>query len=141
MNHSRPEKDITQNSIKCKYYYLTYFPPKDSVQRGKIAKDLASQCGIRLHSSLWKIPSQNMKQALNIVLMYGPTVFKRSREIFPPKINFGKQIFDLGSVAIIAYKLPQTSSRKRMTVVVKDEKGVITCFCKGADSVLFPRLK
>lgn len=28
-----------------------------------------------------------------------------------------------------------------MTVVVKDEHGVITCFSKGADSVLFPRLK
>ena len=116
-DNSQLVSDKAQNSIKWKYYYLTYVPPKDSVQRYKVAKELASQCGIRLHSSLWKIPSQNIKKALNTVLKYEPTVFKRSREIFPPKISFEKQIFDLGSVAIIAYKLPKKSSRKRMAVL------------------------
>lgn len=33
------------------------------------------------------------------------------------------------------------STRKRMSVVVRDPKGVIKCLCKGADSVLFPLLK
>jgi phospholipid-transporting ATPase len=33
------------------------------------------------------------------------------------------------------------STRKRMTVVVKDPKGVIRVMCKGADSILFPLLK
>ena len=32
------------------------------------------------------------------------------------------------------------STRKRMTVVVKDPKGVIKVLCKGADSILFPLL-
>lgn len=32
------------------------------------------------------------------------------------------------------------STRKRMTVVVKDPKGIIYVFCKGADSILFPLL-
>jgi len=33
------------------------------------------------------------------------------------------------------------STRKRMTVVVRDPKGVVHVFCKGADSILFPLLK
>ena len=33
------------------------------------------------------------------------------------------------------------STRKRMSVVVKDEKGIIKCLCKGADSILQPLLK
>jgi magnesium-transporting ATPase (P-type) len=33
------------------------------------------------------------------------------------------------------------STRKRMSVVVRDSKGVIKCLCKGADSILFPLLK
>ena len=28
-----------------------------------------------------------------------------------------------------------------MSVVIKDENGVIKCLCKGADSILFPLLK
>ncbi|KAF6036994.1 ATP8A1 [Bugula neritina] len=34
-----------------------------------------------------------------------------------------------------------TSDRKRMSVIVKDRKGVIKLMCKGADSVIFERLK
>jgi magnesium-transporting ATPase (P-type) len=33
------------------------------------------------------------------------------------------------------------STRKRMTVVVRDPKGVVHVFCKGADSILYPLLK
>lgn len=33
------------------------------------------------------------------------------------------------------------STRKRMTVVVKDPKGTIKVLCKGADSILFPLLQ
>ena len=33
------------------------------------------------------------------------------------------------------------STRKRMTVVLKDPKGQIRVFCKGADSILLPLLK
>ena len=34
-----------------------------------------------------------------------------------------------------------TSTRKRMTVVVKDPEGRIRVMCKGADSIIIPRLK
>jgi phospholipid-transporting ATPase len=33
------------------------------------------------------------------------------------------------------------STRKRMSVVIKDSRGVIRCLCKGADSILYPLLK
>ncbi|XP_041972957.1 probable phospholipid-transporting ATPase IA isoform X5 [Aricia agestis] len=33
-----------------------------------------------------------------------------------------------------------TSARKRMSVIVQDEKGNIKLYCKGADSALYPRL-
>jgi magnesium-transporting ATPase (P-type) len=32
------------------------------------------------------------------------------------------------------------STRKRMTVVVRDPEGTVRVFCKGADSILFPLL-
>lgn len=105
------------SSIKSRYYYLTYSPPKDAVQRGRIAKELALLEGVRLHSSLWKIPSQNVRHALKTASKNGPIVLKRTREILPPQVNFDKHIFDLGSVAIIAYRLPTTSPRKRAAVV------------------------
>lgn len=34
-----------------------------------------------------------------------------------------------------------TSARKRMTVIVKTEEGKIKVMCKGADSIIIPRLK
>ncbi|KAL8113317.1 putative phospholipid-transporting ATPase 4 [Apium graveolens] len=33
-----------------------------------------------------------------------------------------------------------TSKRKRMTIIVRDEKGEIVLFCKGADTIIFDRL-
>mmetsp|Transcript_30711 Transcript_30711/g.30191 ORF Transcript_30711/g.30191 Transcript_30711/m.30191 type:complete len:527 (+) Transcript_30711:388-1968(+) len=33
------------------------------------------------------------------------------------------------------------STRKRMSVVLRDPKGQVKCLCKGADSILFPLLK
>lgn len=98
------------------YYYLVYFPPKEALQREKIVKGLASLGGLRLHSSLWKIPSERIKNALKAVSGNDPVVLKRSREILPPNISFDKNIFDLGSVAVISYRLPKTSSRKRTAV-------------------------
>jgi len=34
-----------------------------------------------------------------------------------------------------------TSDRKRMTVIVRDPEGKIKVLCKGADSIILPRLK
>jgi magnesium-transporting ATPase (P-type) len=33
-----------------------------------------------------------------------------------------------------------TSTRKRMSVIVKDERGRIILMCKGADSIVYDRL-
>ncbi|MFH0748962.1 MAG: hypothetical protein V1915_03485 [Candidatus Bathyarchaeota archaeon] len=113
---SPPQNANVQNGTKRKYYYLIYFPPKDPNQRSRIKKELVSMDCVRLHSSLWKIPMQNMAPSLNLVRTCDPVVFKRSREIFPPKINFDKHMFDLGSVALIAYRLHKPSSKKRTVI-------------------------
>lgn len=46
---------------------------------------------------------------------------------------------------IVKYKLLNiiefNSTRKRMTVIVRDEEGKIRVMCKGADSIILPRLK
>ena len=103
-------------------YYLVYSSPKDVLQRNKIAKELESLNGIRLHLSLWKFTSQNIRFALKIVTNQKPIVLLRSREIFPSKINFDKQVFDLGSVAIFSYRFSKTSSKKRTTLSRMIEK-------------------
>lgn len=36
--------------------------------------------------------------------------------------------------------IPFTSTRKRMSVIIRDEDGIIHLICKGADTVIFPRL-
>lgn len=40
----------------------------------------------------------------------------------------------------LLYVLEFTSKRKRMSVIVTDDKGNVYLFCKGADSIIYERL-
>ena len=50
------------------------------------------------------------------------------------------KILDQEVVYEILLEIEFTSERRRMTMVLRDEQGVITMFCKGADSVILERL-
>ena len=65
---------------------------------------------------------------------FGFEIRKTSLEHITIKINEEEKQFKL--LAILEFQ----SERKRMSVIVEDEDGVPTVFCKGADEVLFSLL-
>ena len=60
---------------------------------------------------------------------------KNNRNKLELKILKEKKTFDLLNI------LEFNSDRKRMSVIVKDSKGKIYLFCKGADNKIFERSK
>jgi hypothetical protein len=58
-----------------------------------------------------------VKKALESTNEYRPLVLKRTRDLINTQIDFEKEIYELGSVAIIAYKLQKEQSKKRAAVV------------------------
>lgn len=51
-------------------------------------------------------------------------------------INFKGEMLKFQLLNLIEFN----STRKRMSVIVRDQKGTIRCICKGADSILYPLL-
>ena len=95
------------------HHYLVYQSPKDAATRLHVDKELFALGCNKLHYSLWRVVENNVKKALEITRDYGPIIFKRTRELTNSQIDFDKQTYDLGSVAIIAYKLPKEQIGKR----------------------------
>jgi len=94
-------------------YYLAYRPPEDYSERRCLARELAALGAVRLHYSLWRINPKIVKPVLQLLRGRHAIVLKRSRGIAPPTLSYERRTVDLGTVAIIAYRLPQWSSRKR----------------------------
>lgn len=94
-------------------YYLAYRPSKEYAERRRLADDLAALGAVRLHYSLWRIPSKIVKPVLQLLRGRHAIIMKRSRGIAAPTLSYEKGTVDLGSVAVIAYRLPRSSSRKR----------------------------
>ena len=72
---------------------------------------------------------------VNAARFFGVKYIDRDEEnnIF---IDFKKQRQQWKLLNLIEFN----STRKRMTVVVRDPEGIVRVFCKGADSILFPLL-
>jgi len=94
-------------------YYLAYRPPEEYGERRRLAHDLACLGAVRLHYSLWRIQPKTVKAVLQLLRGRHAIILKRSRGIAAPASSHEKRTVDLGSVAIIAYRLPGLSSRKR----------------------------
>lgn len=78
-----------------------------------MSHELAALGGVRLHYSLWRIPPNNVKSVLQLLRGRHAILLKRGRGIAAPDLSRGKGAVDMGTVAIIAYRLPRWSSRNR----------------------------
>jgi len=94
-------------------YYLAYRPPEDYSERRRLARELNALGAVRLHYSLWRADPKIVKPILLLLQGRHAIVLKRSRGIVPPSLSYERRTVDLGTVAIIAYRLPRWSSRKR----------------------------
>jgi len=94
-------------------YYLAYQPPKDYVERKRIVQELIALGAVRIHYSLWRVQVKQAKPILHLVRGRHAIVFRRSRGISVPSMSPGKGELDIGTVVLIAYRLPKWSSRKR----------------------------
>jgi hypothetical protein len=94
-------------------YYLAYTPPVEAAERRRLAKELMILGATRLHYSFWKITSEITKPVLNLTRGLLPLLLKRSRGIVST-LSEEKEIRDLGTVAIIAYRLPKLSQNSRV---------------------------
>jgi hypothetical protein len=96
-------------------YYLAYRPPEDYAERQHLVHGLAALGAVRLHYSLWRISPKIAKPVLQMLRGRHAVVLKRSRGVMLPSASPEKSA-DLGTVAIIAYRLPQWSPRKRVAI-------------------------
>ena len=94
-------------------YYLVYRPPEDYAERQSLVHGLVALGAVRLHYSLWRISPKIAKPVLQMLRGRHAIVLKRSRGVMLPSAS---SEMDLGTVAIIAYRLPQWSPRKRVAI-------------------------
>lgn len=97
--------------------YLVYEMPKDVAERQNIERKLSSLGCSKLHYSLWRVEDNRVKKALEATRNYKPILFKRGRELANPNVSFDEETYDLGSVAIIAYRLPKAQIGKRAAII------------------------
>ena len=97
-------------------YYLAYIPPAEAVERRRLTRELTALGATRLHYSFWRISPEIAKPVLELTRGKRPLLFKRSREIVST-LSEEKEITDLGTVGIIAYRLPQPSQNSRVATI------------------------
>lgn len=85
--------------------------------------------GIEYNSS-----SPDELSLVNAARFFGVEFIEREENIV--QIKVGAKVLPVRILNVIEF----TSDRKRMTVVARMSDGKIKVFCKGADSILFPRL-
>jgi len=95
------------------YYYLAYTPPAEAVERRRLTRELMTLGATRLHYSFWRISSEIAKPLLSLTRGQRPLLLKRSRGI-ASTLSEEKEIRGLGTVAIIAYRLPKLSQNSRV---------------------------
>lgn len=85
------------------FYYLSYKPPAQALERVTLNNQLKRLGCSRLHFSFWMVPRGSVRQVLEIVREADPLVFRRSREVAPPRMNRTRGVYDLGSLTVFAY--------------------------------------
>ncbi|EEB10431.1 conserved hypothetical protein [Pediculus humanus corporis] len=83
---------------------------------------------------VYQAASPDERALVNGAKSYGWTFVTRTPDFVEVNVLGTLQRF------IILNVIEFTSKRKRMSVIVKDPKGIIKIFCKGADSVIYERL-
>ncbi|MCJ7632611.1 hypothetical protein MUP77_09500 [Candidatus Bathyarchaeota archaeon] len=97
-------------------HYLAYRPPDEPAERRDVVQKLSALGAVRLHYSLWRISSEITKPVLRLLRGRHAIIMKRSRGIFASFSSDEKGVADLGTVAVIAYRLSQKSQQKRVAI-------------------------
>lgn len=96
---------------------------------------------MKIHKGLWISRSNNLESDLKPIINYyveSITILKTSRELQKPLINFEEDIYNLGSLILVAYDLPRsTCVRKAVSRLLRRSP----CFKLSPSIYLFPHTK
>jgi len=94
--------------------YLVYRAPRDLKDRSLIPKRLRSLGCTPLRRSLWRVEEERLCKVLKILAENRPILLKRTREIRKPQIMKEEGIPELGSLVMVAYRLPKDVNREKV---------------------------
>ncbi|MBS7612526.1 hypothetical protein KEJ27_10090 [Candidatus Bathyarchaeota archaeon] len=118
-------------------FYIVWGKPL----RSRDVTYLFSKGYVKAHKGLWMSRSNSLKVDLEPIIGYysdSITILKTSRELQKPFISFEGNIYNLGSLILIAYDLPRSACiRKAVSRVLRRSP----CFKLSPSIYLFPHLK
>ncbi len=97
-------------------YFLGFQTPKDPSDRARLVRELSSMGCVRLHHSFWRVPKGKIAQAVRLTYKDKPIVFRRTREMAIPRVDPKTGVYDLGSVSVIAYRVPKSKVDVRVAI-------------------------
>lgn len=99
-------------------FYIVYRMSREDGNRTHIVRKLRSLRCVQIHRSLWKISENQIDHVLNILKGKQTILLRRTRTI--KKAKYSKnELEELGSLVIIAYKIPDEASRKKVINFLK----------------------
>lgn len=95
-------------------YYVIYRASAGFKNREKIPRRLRSMGVTQVHRSFWEVKEEKANTVLKILKENHPIFLKRIREIRKPFVIKEKSVLDLGSLIVIAYKIPKEVNRQKI---------------------------
>lgn len=94
-------------------YYVSYKASEELKYRSRIARRLRSMGCERICRSFWRVDRENIRSVASMLQGNSRVILKRRREIRKPSL-VGGRLSELGSLIVIAYKVPKEVNRARI---------------------------
>jgi len=108
-------------------FYVVYRASKDYKNRSLIPRRLRAIGCTQLGKSFWEIEEEKADRAFWLLQKNQPIFLKRIREIRKPRFLKEKDIYEPGSMVIVAYRTPKEAKRERIRNFLKRAPCIRLC--------------
>jgi len=88
-------------------YYVTYKASRETEHRSQIARQLRDLGCRQIRKSFWEVDEAKIRTVAGMLKGNSPVVMRRIREIRKPGFTEEKECSDLGSLTVVAYRIPK----------------------------------
>ncbi len=108
-------------------YYVVFRASEKLKDWGRIRRRLQALGCTQVRRSFWEVGEEKENTVLRILQKNEPILLRRTREVRKPRYLKGKGIGELGSLVVIAYKVPEEVKREKIKNFLKKAPCIRLC--------------
>lgn len=108
-------------------YYVTYKASEELKNMSRIARRLRGLGCEQIRKSFWEVNEENIKTVAGLLQKNFPLILKRTREIRKPSFMKEGGRGELGSLIVIAYRVPKEEKKVKIANLLKRAPCIRLC--------------